>query len=197
MSDISVKKDMVEKYTITGRMSGISWSIFTLDNKTGDISIQSDWGNYSYIWNHRGNETLKEFLINAGVDYIKDKFSYPSNGGKKYIYAKETLDSWKRDIVGHRRNRESTKEIAKALLECLNEIDLYGDSNTAYFSMNDMIEKLKYKYDIDFYKDSPWRDDYKFMERMVIGCSPQLNMFMDKVWPVFIDVLKKEKENGI
>jgi len=190
---ISVEKKTVEKYTVRG--DGLSWSIFTLDDETGDISVQSDWGNYSYIWNCRGNgKSLKDFLITAGVGYVKDKFSYPCNGGKKHVYRKESLDNFKRDIINARRDHQIPKHYARSFYEALDHLDLHGDINTVYHSVENMVSYLQDSCELDLFDDGPWSDDYDFMENVVVGCSPQLNTFMEKVWPVFIDALKKERK---
>lgn len=54
------------------------WAIFTINEATGEFSIQSDWGNYNYRWNirHTGYKTMTEFVAHAGAHYIVDKFSY-------------------------------------------------------------------------------------------------------------------------
>lgn len=197
ISNNTITKSAAEKYIIRG--DKISWSVIMLDDEYGDISIQSDWGNFGYIWGPlgRGSGTLKEFLITADIDYIKDKFSYPENGGKNYVYEKESLNNLKKDIITARKEHQLSKKEARSIWKNLNLLDFCGDINAVYYSIEDVVQELnKWKYDIDFWKDGPWDNEYEFMERIVTGCSPQLTFFMNNIWPVFIQEIKKEIKNG-
>lgn len=189
---VTVERKTIDKYTIRDSMHGLSWSIFTLDDEVGDLTVQSDWGNFSYVWGARGKQTLKEFLVSAEPSYIKDKFSYPDNGGKNHVYEKDSLESLRMDIIRARRDHSLSKEYARAFWKSLSELDFHGDVNRVYHSIDMMQEKLDLSYDLDLYEDGPWSDDYDIMGKVVVGCSPQLNVFMERVWPVFIDTLKKE-----
>jgi hypothetical protein len=59
------------------RFKEMGWAIFTLNDTTGEFSIQSDWGNYSYRWHVNAlgeGYTLHSFLTKCDADYIANKF---------------------------------------------------------------------------------------------------------------------------
>lgn len=71
------------------------WAIFTVNDATGELHIQSDWGDYSYRWNTAAlghNATLTSFLRDAGAsDYLVRKlFSGRPHEERKQIDEKTT-----------------------------------------------------------------------------------------------------------
>lgn len=96
-----------------------SWAIFTVNDATGEFSIQSDWGNWSYRWNVGalgGGKTLTQFLATcSGPDYITNKLGH----GEPRAFTQEidhdaTINTWKAKILNARLlNSQSRNWLAK------------------------------------------------------------------------------------
>lgn len=80
-------------FTYSFRYSPNGWANHTLNDTTGEYSLESDWGSYQHRW-HIGalgtdksgrTYTLTEFISRAGVHYIADKFSYNSQPDLKDV----------------------------------------------------------------------------------------------------------------
>lgn len=55
-----------------------TWANFTINDATGEFSVQSDWGCWSYRWHTDSlgkNNTLTQFLLQCDADYIVRKFA--------------------------------------------------------------------------------------------------------------------------
>lgn len=179
---MSVNRTIAEKYTIRNENNNWLASIF-LDDELGQISVQSDYGSYSYWWTKtgRGTETLKEFLSRANSDYVMDKFGY---GGKNdHFYSSKTIDKIRQEILETRKNRRITKKEARDCFYELDEVDDdYNTSQELYTELDRWATTtMELIYNNSPY-DIPWVND----------THPQLKAFMDKVWPLFIEEIKKE-----
>lgn len=67
------------------------WANCTVNDQTGELSIHSDWGNWSYQWSprpeHLGAEDLTEFLAkmpDAESDYVARKLQGGWNAGHRF-----------------------------------------------------------------------------------------------------------------
>lgn len=58
--------------------SSAGWAIFRIDETSGSLAVESDWGNYAYRWGHggRSERTLREFLSTCSEGYIATKLLY-------------------------------------------------------------------------------------------------------------------------
>lgn len=92
-----------------GRVFG--WALATVNNKTGELAIQSDWGNWSYRWHinalgsvHEGRPcTLVEFIAerDAGhCDYLADKLV--SHAERNQFDEEKTVRELKRALIEQR-----------------------------------------------------------------------------------------------
>jgi len=87
------------------RFNHYGWAIFTVCNDTGELSIQSDWGDWSYRWSHAGigeGRTLAGFLAIADKHYLSRKLM-PDEQRKVPDY-ESTLESLREVILEKRRS---------------------------------------------------------------------------------------------
>lgn len=80
MKELEISGEVVvtQPVSYSFRFKPYGWAILTLNEATGEMTIQSDWGNYSHRWHigHLGEPTLHDFFVKAGSDYLVNKFSY-------------------------------------------------------------------------------------------------------------------------
>lgn len=87
------------------------WALATVNDGTGEVNIQSDWGNWSYRWhiNHLGSihegrlMTLTEFIGNrsqGGCDYLADKLC--GRDGARRFDADKTVDEMQKHLCEQR-----------------------------------------------------------------------------------------------
>ena len=90
-----IKKTSCEKYNI--RLPNLNgWANICLSEDDGAISIISDYGNWGYIWNHRGEGvTLKKFLTQIDSWYAWNKFT----GSKKEYNHERTIKELKAAVL--------------------------------------------------------------------------------------------------
>lgn len=94
------------------------WALATVNDETGELAIQSDWGNWSFRWStnpsHLGKPTLTHFIADrGGCDYLADKLT--SREEREHFDSRKTVDHMQR-------------ELAKKRLEWGRDlIDWYGD----------------------------------------------------------------------
>jgi len=51
------------------------WAVFTLNNETMELSINSSWGAYGYRWDAAG-PSMARFVSRCSPDYVLGKFAY-------------------------------------------------------------------------------------------------------------------------
>lgn len=80
------------------------WACCTVNDRTGELSIQSDWGDWSYRWDIGGlgkGKTLTEFICDrTDIDYLANKL----NRGRSVFDAEGTIRRLRAEIVTHRRD---------------------------------------------------------------------------------------------
>jgi hypothetical protein len=179
---MTVKRTTCEKYIIYIE-KGPSLATVFLDDQVGEISIQSNYGDYAYWWSKpgRGTETLKEFLSRTDSDYVMKKFGY---GGKNdHFFPDETTNRIKEEILKNRKDRRIDKEQARECFDEIEDMDDTCDTSSEYYGQLDRWAPtvMELIYDNSSY-DIPW----------VNGTHPQLQAFMKEVWPLFIGQIKME-----
>lgn len=159
-----------------------SWAIFTVCNATGELSIQSDWGDWSYRWNidalgktaKGDNIRLTQFLSDrSSYDYVATKlFPQPRAPSREL-----TLRALQEEIIRCRREKDIDKYSARGFWD---EARVFA-RNCFDLSIETAVERLSG----DFYEflGEPWefvRDDYK----------PDYLLLRDQLLPIFVDALQ-------
>ena len=108
--------DKRQGLVVSYRWDSCGWAVLQMDDVSGVVSIESDYGNWNYCWPKRGHpgESLYEFFISAGDDYLAEKLW----GGNRYEYDVEaSLKSIKEEILRARREDSITKGLARTLYD--------------------------------------------------------------------------------
>ncbi len=135
----------------------IGWAIFTINEGTGEFSIQSDWGNYAYRWSIASlslddlshGKPLTHFLADRGpADYVADKLSYDQPPDFKREFSPEkTIVALKEHLIRERWDENIDKEKARQIWTHLTHAwagHLPYDANEASHIMNDRSDCLHF-----------------------------------------------------
>lgn len=174
----TVKKKQCEQYDLYFNQGMDGATIFLDSNATsGTISIVSSYGNYSYYFSSTGMN-FKDFLSKLNFDYFMKK-TYPKY--MKFNF-EDTINQYKATILEDRRNQDITKEEALEYWEDLNYIEDCGNDINYFFSELDGTSFGK-NYLIDDYYDT-----------VIKKPCVQAVGFWEEVWPKFMEILQKEKQ---
>ena len=105
------------------------WAIFTVNDQTGEFSIQSDWGNYSYRWNinHLGEPNLTTFLAHMTEgSYVADKLHYGRPQDREEFDEDATKRGLKLRVGEFYGETRIDLEQAKELLDIITDLDWYN-----------------------------------------------------------------------
>lgn len=166
------KKVAGERYDIRAEHAPWLWAMIFLDEETGCVNIQSDYGDYSYQWLRHGRPSLKHFLADLDDDYLSVKFGK----GDKVFYKEETFRLLRKDA------REiCTKEQRAEVFEEIGHLESCDTQST-----NDYYSQLMH-------------GDYPALAKLFETCAPcregpplELVLFVKHVWGPFRKILRKE-----
>lgn len=160
------------------RLNGYSgWAIFTICNKTGELSIQSDWGNWSYRWNTGAlgqGYTLTKFIAKTDCDYLARKLC-PNKTRPSEI---ETCKAFRKEIIRRRRRHDVKADVARWLWDEAREIATVYSERGADRASSVMSDEF-----CDFFEE--WwfylrdEDSYEFL------------MLREHLLPIFKERLEK------
>lgn len=182
MGEYTYTKHPAVSYSLRGHAPGYGrwWAIVTIRewDGGGSLDVQSDSGNYSYLWSSIGSESLRKFLCGLQFDYFMGK-----TRGKHYeeFDAEATQKAILEDIIRSRRNGNIYSKVAKRLWDDVLSMDVsYPESN--------FLEALFYEEElvVEIYDHS--RCDIPWMKKPTMEC---LN-FWEHIWPCACDMWRKE-----
>ncbi|MGN6106657.1 MAG: hypothetical protein ACTHU0_16240 [Kofleriaceae bacterium] len=132
---------------------GFGWACCTVNDSTGELAIQSDWGSWSYRWSSDpkslGAPTLTHFLSDRlGVDYIARKLQREGKDGRRFS-PKLTLAAMRGAVLERRledgrepaSGRHLSRERARAIWNELGEIA--GDVGGSYDLFIDRVYQIR------------------------------------------------------
>lgn len=102
------------------------WAIFTLNDRTGELSIHSDWGTYGHRW-HTGalgdGLALHTFLAQCDGDYVARKLRMAAQSKCLHdeLSPDRSLKELRRAICEERRQKGMSKARARDLFELAGE----------------------------------------------------------------------------
>lgn len=164
------------------------WAIFTINDSSGEFSIQSDWGNWSHRWNvnHLGvdkniKNPLTHFIADRGdAGYLAKKLY---NGREMKRFSPENTEhEWRKMVLQSRREGYLKKEAAREIWDDIGQLD-FSDAH----SLNNSIYHLDGK-ELNRFFDPFW--DYLFDENV-----PEATILTYHLLPFFINYLRKEVLN--
>lgn len=177
----------------------INWAIYTINESTGEFSIQSDWQNYSYRWHmnalgpSRHNDersTLAEFLAYAGPDYIVDKLGYSMpDTFKRVLDLEASKKVFQEEILRSRREMCMPKKAAREIWDELNEMFARIDDRELGTAVEYICTNLPRPEAYDYMFDCPW-------ESLIFKPSRDYMFCQDELLPVFQRHLRQEIERG-
>jgi hypothetical protein len=103
---------------------------FTLDEASGQVAIQSQYGDYAYCWRSIGSDSLAEFLCSLDLDYFMTKAAAKP---WQELDFEATIAALKRGIIDSRREMSLEKETARDGWEALERIDEDECRSTSQF----------------------------------------------------------------
>jgi len=164
----SLTKITVECYKIR-QLGGLLWADITVDpsENSGRIQIASDYGSWEYYWGSCG-EGFKKFLTGLDIHYAAGKF-----GEGRWFDQEATINGLKKSV----KEYDGTKREKGVMVNEIASLEYCMNQNTFIHMAYDCktLHKL-------------W-DSGPDIET---GISPSFLNFWEKLWPVFIDELKKE-----
>lgn len=165
-----------------------NWAIFTINEMTGEFSIQSDWGNYHYRWNinHIGkNRKLSQFLLTCDSDYVVRKFAYDNKHDLGQVTDTDaTLARIRQRICEARRHGDIDDEKWHRAKDKARELWEQTDSWAAEDFRLEACQSELYNF-----LSEPW--DYIYTMP-----SARFNFLKNRLLPFFFDWLKHHLTNG-
>lgn len=160
----------------------LGWAIFTINEKTGEFTITSDWGHYAHRWNpdHTGSPSMKHFIVTAGSHYIVNKLCYNVHRQDKEQFQHDrSKDALRSQLIEWRRDGQLSKAKARHLWAELDDVFYQADcwdEEESYIVQN--WPRALYEH-----IECPW--DY-----FVFDLSPRLKFVQNELIPFFQNWLR-------
>ncbi len=161
---MKITTETAKVYKLRGEPNDFAWAIITIRSWKGggQIDVQSDYGNYAYLWASIGNQDFREFLCKVGFDYFMGKAHHKRGYQVDWDATAENLK--RLVLVARREGMDADK--ARACFEALEAID-----KDEGFFWNAR--------DYDDLRDFLQREEYPKKE---IRC-PDAEGFWKRIWP--------------
>lgn len=161
----------IERYIVRGAgpYKG-EWAFIYLDEEKGVFTACTSFGDYAYIWAHRGDQSLKEFLSDLDCDYFMGK----TRGlNYKQFDFDATIKGMKAFVADQRRQGALDKDESR---EVWHEIDRIEDRRSVDLFVEDVYgsKEICEAYGHDFESVICNRPD------------PQCVGFWEIIWPEFL-----------
>jgi hypothetical protein len=155
------------------------WAIFTVNDSTGELNIQSDWGDWAHRWGGAGlgGKTISQAIASwTDAHYLCDKLHYGKD--RDQFDGVETRKGLRERILEKRREMDISKEAARELWD---ETEHHIDFDTPDTFMNSISREM------DQFLDGM---AYEYIRR-----SPTYGweILLRQLLPLFIDTLRKEQ----
>lgn len=129
--------------------SPFGWAICTVNDATGELAVQSDWGSWCYRWHVESlGKPLTNFLASANANYVADKLAHEQANA---FDGPLTVAALRKRLCNERLQEGTplTKERARELwneLEMLEHCSGFDDLHAAFFAIEDC----------ELITDEPW-----------------------------------------
>lgn len=138
--------------TYSFRGEHCAWACCTVNEDTGELSITSDWGNWSFRWNigHIGSPSLHAFIGRGSLDYLANKLT--PGGSRDQFDPDATTAEFRKLVLEARRELRIDKDAAREYWEELGSLAAdCGDSCDLYLERFYHTEMAR-----DMSVDEPW-----------------------------------------
>lgn len=180
MSHKLVTREIQTDPTIRLRFEGGAWATMSFqhfpENDWWQVSINSDWGNWSYSWSRSGmgkdiftfmtKGSDKSYFISKFTSSEEDYFNPNKSAAKVRKEIRETLTYW------------DDKEHFEYLINLTKELEQYDNMD---LFMNKLWDEKDLK---EFHGDEPWHF-------LVLEMHPRTKYFFKHIFPKFFPEIKK------
>lgn len=186
-----IRRSHAERYDIRLPRPSMSWATIVVC-EDGQVLVQSDYGDWAHWWSHHGREGIKHFLCEIDHWYLMNKLG---KGQKEHFNHEQTVRDMRREIVRWRRDGHvewllaklqakgrgtswsSARELARAAWDDLDQCGCH--------SIHDFCQGVTDSMPLSALFDL---SELPLVTEPAIG----LQEFAKRIWPVFVDELRKE-----
>lgn len=154
----------------------------TIEDSSGLLLIQSEYGHFSHYWGTSGRakgNTFKQELLRFGLDYIENKLGY-NDDLNRHFYSHDTVKRIRQDIIRKRREGIIDGLDSRQFWQSLDGLERCQNSNEFYSNMDDDLLDALYGGD-------------PFNVPFISGTHPRLKEFVKEIYPIFKAELAKEQ----